>query len=1053
MQDWLLKSLNITQAESTRVFLLLAMGFLTGIFLATLDVGATALFLQQFNESEDLPLAILLSGIVGLVATTIYNQFQTRLKFKHLGLGTLVLMIITLGIIGIGLQKWENTRDLYFAGFIVVVPFNFLVMLLFWGSFNRMFDVRSAKRIIGSIDTGQLLASIVALFSIPFILQIENISEKELLIISLVSLTGILVVFWIIGRNNLKHIPERTAKINYSGLFRNRYMLLMASFVIISMIAVNFIDYSFLTVTTMQFSENEVATFLSLFEATVVIFSFLFQTFVTDRVISVYGLKTALLVNPILIIVLTTSAFLAGSFFGFTGNDSTLIYFFMAIAMSKLFVDSLKDALDGPSFKLYFLPIEKSIRFDVQTKIEGVVTAMASLLAGALIILINNVEAFELLHITIFTIPLLGIWYFITTRMYTGYKDTLQSTLVKNQSISTTRTSREYSVEKLLQREVNNDEEAKVLYGLQLMEKLEPALFENSILKLSNSSFKKVKAFAVQKMREYDISEFPKDTVGQLARNAVDYSSDSEILSVPPERLLKLSKSVKSEDRILAAKLLKSLVDGKNIFILLELLRDINPKVKYEAIVTARRVKKPETWPVLIDLLDSIVFSHSAAAALTEAGDLVLPVLDAAFYRSGQSPQVMYKIIQIIGRIGGAKARELLWKKIDYPDKKIVKQILLIYRYMNYQVNEDQTKKIVNLLEMEIGKCIWNLAALLEIPKEDSAYDYLREAVKEEIAGNFDHIYMLLSLIYDQQSVQLVRENIDSGTNEGIAFALELLDIFISKELKPKLFPLLDDISVEQKLKQLQIYFPREQYNTIQTLNYILNKDYNQVNRWTKACAIHLIAFLPEFHVSKGLIAQLFNPDKLLQEAAAWVIFNKNKELYEQIEKRIPEETRKFLRTSIESNQLQEGLEDGFFLRLEMVMFLKRVPVLRQIKGNILCDLVEGMSNLILENGESIDIQKDGDDEKIYIIADGDARLALNNADDLTLSEGDIVGSLFSSDIFDKAVMLHVEKRAVIFTLSINEFYHVMANHHELAQDFLASVHNTTIEQDNRIKN
>src|SRR5690606_31135588 len=159
------------------------------------------------------------------------------------------------------------------------------------------------------------------------------------------------------------------------------------------------------------------------------------------------------------------------------------------------------------------------------------------------------------------------------------------------------------------------------------------------------------------------------------------------------------SKSVKQADRILAAKLLRKVYDNKAIFILLELLRDADPKVRYEALFTARKLKKPETWPVLIELLGSPSYSHHAAAALKEAGENVLNSLETAFHKSGQSEIIMLRIVQIMGRIGGAYALKLLWRKADYPDKRIVKQILYSLRYINYRAVGRQAIEVQNLLD------------------------------------------------------------------------------------------------------------------------------------------------------------------------------------------------------------------------------------------------------------------------------------------------------------------------------------------------------------------
>src|SRR5688572_27896577 len=104
----------------------------------------------------------------------------------------------------------------------------------------------------------------------------------------------------------------------------------------------------------------------------------------------------------------------------------------------------------------------------------------------------------------------------------------------------------------------------------------------------------------------------------------------------------------------------------------------------------------------------------------------------------------MWRIVQIMGRIGTPAALDMIWKKADYPDKRIVRQILYSLRYINYQAKGREIREVVDLLDTEISKAIWNMAALTELPESDH-FKFLREAIKEEIEQNLDHIYILLS--------------------------------------------------------------------------------------------------------------------------------------------------------------------------------------------------------------------------------------------------------------------------------------------------------------------
>ncbi len=70
--------------------------------------------------------------------------------------------------------------------------------------------------------------------------------------------------------------------------------------------------------------------------------------------------------------------------------------------------------------------------------------------------------------------------------------------------------------------------------------------------------------------------------------------------------------------------------------------------------------------------------------------------------------------------------------------------------------------------------------------------------------NDIEHIYMLLTMLYDTRSIQLVKENIDSGTAEGIAYAVELLDVFLSEQLKQRVIPILDDLGNSERIDRLQ---------------------------------------------------------------------------------------------------------------------------------------------------------------------------------------------------------------------------------------------------------
>jgi AAA family ATP:ADP antiporter len=1062
MKDRLLKFLDVAPDEAGRVGLLFIMGIFMGLFLATVSVAAQSIYLSSgFSEAKDLPVALFKSGIYALIATVAYNFLQNRIPFPVLATICLLYITGTTAFIEFGDDYFADPNDQIEFAFTQVLPFTFLISLVFWGSFGRLFNLKQAKRLVGTVDIGAMLATFISFFSIPFLLtfiaatfpSLANNPEYALYPIGLVSVAVFFLMFIILTFSHINKTfsfsTERKMykKLSVLDFVRNRYILYMSVFVITSMIAINFVDFSFLNVATQYMEAKSLANFISLFEATIVIFSFLVDVFGTDRINSEYGMRVSLLINPALLILLTAATLGLGLGFGYTKISPTFLFFFMGIALSKLFIRSLKEALDSPTFKMYLLPIESDIRIDVQTKIEGIVTAFATVVSSGMIIVISRIQFFDLIYITAFTIPFLILWFISTNNMHKNYRATLQHTLVKNKEKGDVNVVKEFTVNSVLEKEIGSSVEEKVIYGLKLMEKLEPALFENAIFSLAESENRKLRTFAEEKINELGIErDGSKSNIKSLAQQALGASEDSDLLSISVDNLMKLSKSIKQNDRLLAAKLLRKMVSARTIFILLELLRDVDPKVRFEALITARKTKRPEAWPILIEMLSSPSFGHHAGSALVEAGESVLPTLEAAFHKSGQTDLVMLRIVQIMGRIGGDEALKLLWKKADYPDKRIVKQILYSLRYINYRAEGREAREVLELLDTEISKTIWNMVAITELP-ESEHFEFLKDALREEVQQNFDHITLLLSLIYDPESIQLVRENIESGDPDNIVFAMELLDLFCAQELKPKLFPLLDDSSTEEKLEALQTFFPRENYHPIQVINYILNRDFNQNNRWTKACSVHAAAYLPEFRVSRGLIAQVFNNDRLLQETSAWVMYNKDKKAYQVVRERLPQRDRKFIDSSIENNQLLEGLDDGFFLGIEMVMFLKTLPVFKSIHGNLLADLSDRITPVELFVGESLKFSSADVNAPIFIVAHGEVTLKNNDSIVSVIKKGDVYGDLFQDGPAPAANTIEARERSVIFRINLVDFYFVMSNHHDLVQGLIRNITNKEKEK------
>jgi hypothetical protein len=148
-------------------------------------------------------------------------------------------------------------------------------------------------------------------------------------------------------------------------------------------------------------------------------------------------------------------------------------------------------------------------------------------------------------------------------------------------------------------------------------------------------------------------------------------------------------------------------------------------------------------------------------------------------------------------------------------------------------------------------------------------------------------LFNLLSIAYESGSVIKIRENLESGTVESVNFALEMIDIVVDESIKPKLVPLLDVISDEDKVKALYQFFPGEIHEYGRLVEDIINRDYNLLGVWIRACAVRNMNEIENRNTGESLVALLFSPQKLLQEESAALLARSDRDLYRSVSARI----------------------------------------------------------------------------------------------------------------------------------------------------------------------
>lgn len=1040
--------LGVKPDEQLQVFLMLGTGFFIGIFLATYQVTAESLFLNKLSHQLDK--AFLVSGLLGIFTTALFSFFQSRIRFITLSiLSILIIIVCTLSLYYFyhnGVEKiQENTLFLMYC---LIGPITAVLLLCYWGIFGRLFNFKQSKRIIGWIDTGQLLAIIAANFLIPITSALFPDTSDYLWVCN-ASILGTLICLIIISvKFDLARVSTDATvreETKFSKIFKDKYVVLLSLFLVTSMVTFIFNQFTFQTLLNKQYpSQKDLTNFLAYFNGAIYALSLLMQVYVNDRILGTYGIRISLFVLPAVVGLMALGSALSGSFLGFSlgENPQTFIYFFLFVALTRLFNSMLRDSLENPIYKLLFIPLDSRYRFGIQAKVEGVVNEFGRLIAGAFIFLFALIPFFNLLWIPFLVLGLLILYFVVSNNLYSEYKIKIRSKL---ENTGNHQDALEIGYSRIitkLEEFLSSSRASRAVFSFKLLEKINPSNANVWVNSLMKSADERAREYAQKRMNEMKGLSVSENYVIRINPNYLNHQeknilskTDLDLLlssggDIQKLRVQRLTRSQDPKDRHYAAELLLHTTTLDNISFLIELLNDGDTQVRLVAIKTAVKKYNNEVISSLIENIGNPLFSNAAVNALIQIGNPAIQLLDNSFYRSGQSSAVMVKIVQIIGSIGGARAKDFLWNKIDYPDKVIVSQVLLALGNSGFKAGLAQVSRIKFAIESDVADITWNLGAIEEIGNYPGA-KVVRQALEREVQNDIEHIYMLLAMLYDTRSIQLVKESIESGTAEGVTYAIELLDVFLSEQLKQRVIPVLDDISNSEKINRLELFYPRVQLDEKLVLKFLINRDFTQSNRWTKACVLHQIGIQKINDFTLDLISQLFNPDQLIRETSAWALHQIGPELYNTHSVRLGEEIKKSLDAAI----LGKGTEAAILL-YDKVLFLQSITLFNGIAGITLSYVADMSQNIFLKRDQVVPMDE-GHSNDFLIVYKGQVQYFEHGQPVAVFQEGQFLGEqlIESARLSTNAILSKDD--SILLRFNKDEFYELLSDQVKLADKIL----------------
>lgn len=1091
MLDKLCMVLNIRPGEGWPMFLLLAHSFFLGITLVFFFTAANALFLSKFDV-EILPYAYIVSAGVITLAGFLYSRLEKRLSINRLLTGTLTFLLVSVCAFRLGL--WADIEWLIFGLLIWTEMLDMLISLEFWGLAGRLFNVRQGKRLFGLIGSGDTITRIVSSFSIPLLVQF--LGTPNLLLISAGGLVFCLVVLVTIlhrfgNRLSAPQEEEKKAPDQFSYLLKNRYLILIFLLAVFSVFTAYFLSYVFMD--QVQAGHNQVdwlSSFLGVFYGIADVVSLLFRTFLSGRLLNQYGLKVGLTLLPGMLAVGTVLAALAGTVFG------TVAVFFWLVAMNRLLDRVLRKSVFKPAFLILYQPLRASQRLSAQVAVEGIVGPVASGLAGMTLLLFNLVGSFHPVYLAYVMLLVLAGWITISILIQPEYTAVLTQALTKRTLEGVSLSLDDGSSLAVLKRKLKSFHPGEIIYSLNILEKIEHESLESFLIGLLEHPSPEVRQdvfLRIERMvgtgfqpatnlltimsKRLELEEFPQ--VQSAALRALCALGEAEVVEqVSPylkssdpqtkmgamvgllrhggitgtllagENLTTLVNSLNPADRILAAQILGEVGIRNFYYPLLKLLHD-DLQVRQAALMASGKVKNPKLWPLVLENLSSPAFSHAAASALVTAGESVLPELASAFDKKGQPRGVLIRIARICGRIQGNQAIAVLRDKIDFPDEDVRYQILVSLSLCGYRARPEEIPIIQQKIKEEVADATWTLATLADLG-EDASVFLLRKALMHELEQGQRRIFLLLSFIYDPQPILRARDNLAQDSQEKRAYALEIIDILVSQELKAILFPLLDDITSVQRLKQLHAFFPQQSLGRNQRLKAILSRPDEWINPWTKACALYTIGSIGgewkqggagEFSYSSALlhsavISALSAPNPLVRETAVWTLSRLDPGKYRSYTRDLQNDSSSEIARAVRQVEAERQGEKVPLLLIERVIILKALGIFSETPEEVLAEVASILEEIEIKAGQTI-FRKGDMASCMYIIVDGRVHIHDRERTLRHLNVGSIFGELAVLDPEPRSASVTAVEDTRLFRLDRDALYELMADHIEVIRGII----------------
>jgi AAA family ATP:ADP antiporter len=1068
---------KVKPGEGRLVALLLIHSSLVGCARIFTRTSAYALFLVEF-DAQALAYVYMGMGLVVTLLSVLYLKLSERLPLSRLLMANVGFLLLMLLGIYLGLSL-AAPRWLLFGLPIYYEILFALTNLEFWNLAGRLFTVRQGKRLFGLVTAGEQATVLLGGLLVPVLVAL--IGTANLLAVAAIAVAGVLVLLFLISRlyaGPLTAPLEVTLEADQGSsrrMLKNRYVLTIIGLFAASMVSYFVLDNVFYAQAERQYlGEAELASFIGIFFGVAGLVGLLCRTFLTGQLLGRFGVRVALLFQPVLLILIAVPAAIAGSV------DLVVILFWLISSM-KLLSAVLTDSVDLPALNITYQPLPAAQRVQVQTLVEGIVYSLSIGLAGLALSLSTRLLAPGSTVLVFLLLAVLLAWTALGNLLGREYPRRLLQAL-RRRSLGATKLllADDRQSLALLQRELSSPHPGVAIYAMDTLEAIKPEALIPSLPALLDHPTPEVRRDVLGRIERHgwtsalpavqdrvasepspavrgtavrtlailgqaavveEVAFFLADPEPQVRRGALAgllRGGASGGVLVAGGALAQMAGSPQPAERVLAAQVLGEVGPGQVQQLLLPLLQDPDAAVQWAALVAAGQIRNVGLWPLVLDKLGSPRLWRAASASLVAGGEPVLPELIAASAQPGQSPTLQARLVEVAGRIGGERAtawlKELAFGLSDgplsHPDAAIRSQLLRALHRCGYQVGAGEATLVQQQIEAEAAESARALAMQVDLAHVDAAH-LLHEALDEALARGRERIFYLLSFLYDRQAILRARDNLAHDSAGKRAYALEVIDVLLPRAVKRMVLPLLSDLSPGRRVQQLAALFPQPQRDPAARLHEIVTGPPGRFSPWARACALYAAGGLPAPTLRETVASALSAPEPLVRETALWALSRLDRTVSGN-----PIAASHQDPSPPPAGQFGSNQEERMLTTIEKVLALKKVDVFAGTPDETLAAVAGLLEEVPLSAEQTVFEQGDLGD-CLYVVADGEVRVHRGEQTLNHLGEGDVFGEMALLDAEPRMASVTAIVDTLLLRLAQDPFFELMDDRPEVARGII----------------